>query len=140
MLFIVPTINNVDLVRIRDRVLTAPCFAGDNYGNFPWDKWEAVAKEVGLDEDLRHIGRALFREAFQHDWSDELKVESGWLDGGQRMIYQAFAFPDACVQRWQHLLDTDGQPDDTEVPPVTTDPMELAEGLEAAGIKTGLVR
>lgn len=139
MLFIAPTINNVDLVRIRDRVLATPVY-GAEYGSYPWDKWEEVAKEVGLDEDLRQIGRAVFREAFQHDWSNELKVECGWLDAGQWMIYQAFAFPEACVARWQHLLDTDGQPDDTEVPPVTVDPMDLANGLESAGIKTGFVR
>lgn len=139
MLFIIPTINNVDLVRIRDRVLATPVY-GAEYGHYPWDKWEAVAKEIGLADNLCNLGRALFREAFQHDWSDELKVECGWLDGGQRMIYQALAFPDECFERWQHLLDSNGHPDDIMAPSVTTDPMDLVDGLEAAGIKTGFVR
>ncbi len=53
------------------------------------------------------------------------------------MIYQALAFADECFERWQHLLDRNGHPDDIMAPTVTTDPVD---GLEAAGIKTGFVR
>ncbi|KAI5912018.1 hypothetical protein PA01_18320 [Azoarcus sp. PA01] len=139
MMFIAAKINDVDMLRLRDRVLTAPVFGG-TYGDFPWDRFEAAALEAGVLKDLANFGRAIFREAYQHDWSDELKVECGWLDGGQRLVYQAFAFPEDCRARWQHLLETDGVPDDVEVPPVTIDPYDLADGLEAVGIKTNFMR
>ncbi len=139
MLPIVSKINDVDLIQLRDRVLTAPILRG-TYGDYPWDRWETAAREAGVAEDLCNLGRALFREAYQHQWSDELQVESGWLDGGVRMIYQALAFPEECTERWQHLMEADGSPDDDEAPPVTTDPYDLADGLEAAGIKTNFIR
>lgn len=56
------------------------------------------------------------------------------------MLYQAFAFPDECTARWQHLMEADGAPFSDDAPAVTTDFYDLADGLEAAGIKTNFVR
>lgn len=139
MIPIAAKLKDVDMIRLRDHVLTAPVFAGTP-GDYPWDRWERSALAAGLDEDLAVLGRAVFREAFQHQWDDHLQVECGWLDGGQRMLFQAIGFPQETTQRWSHLLHADGGPDDSEVPPVETDPMELAEALERAGYPINIIR
>ena len=36
MMPIAPTLNGVDMIRLRDTVLTAPCFGG-TAGDYPWD-------------------------------------------------------------------------------------------------------
>ena len=84
MLPIAPVINGVDIVRLRDFVLTAPVFAGKPT-DYPWDRWEKSALQAGVSDKLANLGRSVFREAFQHDWPDDAKVECGWLDGGQTM-------------------------------------------------------
>lgn len=136
MIPIASKLGDVDMVRLRDRVLTAPVYAG-TAGDYPWDRWEAVARAAGVPDELANLGRAMFREAFQHEWDDDLKVEAGWLDGGQLMIYHALAFPVEVEARWQHLMETDGDP--FEVPPVETDPMELAKALKRAGIPVNVI-
>lgn len=137
MIPLIAHINGVDMLRLRDRVLTAPVFTG-TAGDYPWDRFAAAAEEAGLSPTLASLGRSLFREAFQHDWPDELKVECGWLDGGQLMIYQALAFPDECEQRWRSLLEHDG--DDYVVEPVSVDIDELADALEERGFKLNYLR
>lgn len=136
---LISELNGVDLVRIRDDVLTARVLGGTPQ-DYPWDRWEMIAKAVGVSDELANLGRAVFREAYQHQWEDELQVECGWLDGGQRMIYQALGLPAECLARWAHLMEADGSPDDFEFPPVSIDPYDLADGLESKGFKTGFIR
>lgn len=138
MLTIVSNIGSVDLLRLRDRVLTAPCFNGV-IGDYPWDRWEVAALEAGVSKPLASLGRSVFREAFQHDWSNDLKVECGWLDGGAEMILYAIAVPSEIEGRWRELLDTDGVPNDHEVPCVDIKPAELSQLLAEHGIRTSFI-
>jgi hypothetical protein len=41
---------------------------------FEWEWWEQEALERGLDKDLAALGRAVLREALQHNWSPQLRV------------------------------------------------------------------
>ncbi len=133
MLPIAPVINGVDIVRLRDFVLTAPVFAGKPT-DYPWDRWEKSALQAGVSDKLANLGRSVFREAFQHDWPDDAKVECGWLDGGQTMILQALAFPEAAEARWSYLYGADNFGDGPYADAVTTDPMELAVALKKVGV------
>lgn len=126
------------MVRLRDRVITAPVFGGVA-GDFPWDRWEKAALQANLDSNLANAGRAVFREAFQHDWSDELKVECGWLDGGTTMLYQALAFPVESLARWTYLYSADNFGDADPAPAVTTDLIELATALKKAGYPISVI-
>lgn len=114
MLTIVSNIGSVDLLRLRDRVVTAACFNGV-IGDYPWDRWEVAALEAGVSKPLASLGRSVFREAFQHDWANELKVECGWLDGGAEMILYAIAVPGEIEERWRELIESDGVPNDYEL-------------------------
>lgn len=78
-------------------------------GEYPWDQWRTWAVADGVGEELADLGRAVIREADQHGWSEELQAECGWLDHGQAMIEQALRKPEEAHQRWQTLLDTDGE-------------------------------
>ncbi len=138
MMPIAPTLNGVDMIRLRDTVLTAPCFGG-TAGDYPWDRWEKSAVQAGLDADLANLGRSVFREAFQHDWPDEQKVECGWLDGGQTMIFQALAYPEETAARWRYLYRADNLGDEPFADAVTTDPIELATALKQKGIPTSVI-
>ena len=135
---IVPDINGLDMIRLRDKVLTAPVYGGKP-GDFPWDRWQSCAAQAGLAEELANLGRSVFREAFQHDWPDEAKVECGWLDGGQTMIYQALAFPAETSSRWRYLYSADNFGDEPFASPVTTDPMELAKALQNNGVRVAII-
>lgn len=137
MMPIVPVLNEVDLVRLRDVVLTAPVFGGVA-GDYPWDRWCKSAMKAGVPDNLANLGRSVFREAFQHDWPDQAKVECGWLDGGTTMILQALAFPEEATARWEYLYSADNFGDAAYADEITTDPMDLAEALEARGIKTAV--
>lgn len=138
MLPIAPLINGLDMLRLRDDVLTAPVFSGTP-GDYPWDRWGKAAVQVGISADLANLGRAVFREAFQHDWPDEAKVECGWLDGGQVMIFQALAFPEASAARWSYLYSADNFGEEVYADAVTTDPMELAFALKQRGIPVSVI-
>ncbi|TXT28205.1 MAG: hypothetical protein FD131_3338 [Rhodocyclaceae bacterium] len=137
MMPIVPVLNGLDLIRLRDVVLTSPVFGG-TAGDYPWDRWMTAALQAGVPEDLANQGRSVFREAFQHDWPDQAKVECGWLDGGTTMILQALAFPEEAAARWNYLYSADNFGDAAYADEVTTDPMDIAEALEARGIKTAV--
>ncbi len=138
MIPIVPTLNGVDMVRLRDTVLTGICFGG-SVGDFPWDRWEKAALQAGVPNDLANLGRSVFREAFQHDWPDEAKVECGWLDGGQRMIFQALAFPEETAARWNYLYSSDNYGEADYANAVTTDPLELAAALKDRGFAVAIL-
>ena len=81
----------------------------DDSGAYAWDRWEKQAKAAGLADDLAQLGRAVMREAVQHDWEPLLKLECGWGDAGQALLQRALNEPEAAAQRWQELLETDGE-------------------------------
>lgn len=137
MIPIVPVLNGLDMLLVRDKVLTAQVFGGIP-GDFPWDRWCACAKQAGVPNNLVSLGRSVFREAFQHDWPDAAKVECGWLDGGQTMIFQALAFPKEAEARWSYLYSADNFGDAPYADEVSTEPMEIAAALEKQGIKTAV--
>lgn len=87
-----------DLARLRP----------DTAGAYAWDRWQMQALEAGLDHRLSQLGRAVMREAVQHDWPPSLLAECGWEDGGQDMLDLARLDPETARRRWQWLLDTDG--------------------------------
>lgn len=132
MIPLISSLNGVDMIRLRDAVLTAPVFDSP-YGDYPWDRWEKAALTIGLSPELASAGRSVFREAFQHSWPDDLMVECGWLDGGTRMIYQALAFPEQSLARWTALYAQDNLGEADITGPVTTDLWELAHALKNAG-------
>ena len=77
-------------------------------GHYPWDGWYAHAVARGVHARVAATGRLLIREAYQHDWPDELKAAGGWRDDGAAMLALALADPPAARRRWDTLLRTDG--------------------------------
>jgi hypothetical protein len=78
------------------------------YGKYPWDDWERDALAADVSQDLAGLGRLTVREAYQHDWDDQLKSLCGWYDQGKRMVKLALRSPETARKRWQRLLNTDG--------------------------------
>lgn len=83
---------------------------GSLHGGLPWDDWQREALAAGLIPDLAALGRAVMREACQHDWCDRLKYECGIDNAGTAagMIACAKEHPYLAEARWQWLLATDG--------------------------------
>jgi len=77
-------------------------------GDFAWDHWERWAVGDGIDEKLAALGREVIREAYQHNWPEELKAECGWEDSGGAMLELAKSDPERARIRWRYLLDSDG--------------------------------
>ena len=77
-------------------------------GNYPWDGWEKWAVTQGVPAELAALGRAVIREAWQHEWSERLRSLCGWQDDGRRMLRLALRNPALAQARWTRLLDTDG--------------------------------
>lgn len=105
-----------DLDRLRRELEPAPepvdylsHLRPDDSGAYAWDRWENQARAAGLAQDLAGLGRAVMREAVQHDWTPELKAECGWTDYGQAMLKLALRDGAAAEERWKYLLETDGQ-------------------------------
>lgn len=78
------------------------------YGQYPWDFWEKRARARGLEQELAALGRAVMREAHQHQWTSCLQQLCGWEDEGEAMIELALAAPERANYLWGKLLDTDG--------------------------------
>lgn len=78
------------------------------YGFYPWDEWQRWAFANGVPMNLATLGRAVIREAWQHDWSEELRAECGWRDDGRAMLALALTQPKRALARWSKLLDSDG--------------------------------
>lgn len=78
------------------------------FGNYPWDDWHRHALARGLDTELAGLGRLLIREAYQHDWTDELKALCGWRDDGQALLAFALRAPKTARRQWDILMRTDG--------------------------------
>ena len=83
-------------------------------GQYPWDDWERAALAGGVEKDLANLGRAVMREAYQHDWNLCWKVECGWNDEGRKMIALALRSPVKADERWSWLLASDGERRDPE--------------------------
>lgn len=81
----------------------------DAAGKYAWDRWRDHALAAGVGKDLATLGRAVMREAVQHDWEDDLKAECGWDDDGAAMLQLALTAQSKAEARWQYLLDTDGE-------------------------------
>ena len=96
------TLYSVPLSPFDERVLSC------SLGNHPWDDWERAALEKGVPSELAALGRAVFREAYQHDWDEHLKSLCGWRDDGCRMLKLVLRSPRRAGKRWQRLLETDG--------------------------------
>ena len=79
-------------------------------GTYPWDEWKQEALAAGLFPETASLGRAVMREAFQHNWCDQLKYECGIYnaDTAAGMIACAKEQPDLVEARWRWLLETDG--------------------------------
>lgn len=75
---------------------------------YPWDDWEQRALEGGVSKELASLGRAVMREAYQHQWEPKLQALCGWEDEGETMIRLALEMPAQARYIWQKLLDTDG--------------------------------
>lgn len=80
----------------------------DADGAYTWDHWQMRALSAGLEHRLSQLGRAVMREAVQHNWPTWLKAECGWEDEGQDMLELAQLDPETAERRWQWLLETDG--------------------------------
>ncbi len=81
---------------------------GSAYGAYPWDGWEKYAVTQGVPAELASLGRAVIREAWQHEWTKRLRSLCGWRDDGRAMLRLAFRNPALAEKRWARLLDTDG--------------------------------
>jgi len=77
-------------------------------GDFAWDHWKTWATRDGIAEELADLGRAVIREAYQHNWPEALKAECGWEDDGKEMLRLAQKEPDRARIRWKYLLESDG--------------------------------
>ena len=71
---------------------------------FEWDDWEKHALKRGLDPELASLGRAVYREAIQHNWPWSLRVVciEPTLDD---MLNRA---PKTAKQFYETMLLTDG--------------------------------
>jgi len=78
------------------------------YGQYPWDFWEKRALARGLPSELASLGRAVMREADQHQWQSLLQKLCGWEDEGEAMIALALGAPERARFVWEKLLETDG--------------------------------
>lgn len=127
MLMYPPRLNGVDMMAVRDDVLGVrldACRPGD----YPWDRWAALAETARVPPSLAALGRAVFREAYQHNWPLARCAEAGWADGGARMLCHALAYPNRAAARWAHLMG-----EGTPASPLTDDPLELCYALQDAG-------
>jgi hypothetical protein len=73
--------------------------------HYPWERW-ALAQ--GLDPSVAGQARLLIREAFNHDWSEELRTLCGWRDDGQALFKLARRAPKKALRQWDILMRTDG--------------------------------
>jgi hypothetical protein len=55
---------------MMNKVMELP---GSQPGLFPWDQWEHAAKNRGMERTLAELGRAVLREAENHNWSEPLR-------------------------------------------------------------------
>jgi hypothetical protein len=79
---------------------------------YPWDDWQRQALAAGVSDELANLGRAVMREADQHNWCDSLKYECGISspdpDYARNLIEFVKEQPARYDARWRWLLGTDG--------------------------------
>lgn len=85
-----------------EQVLDCSC------GHYPWDDWQRRAVAAGVPADLATLGRAVMREAYQHQWETSLQELCGWEDDGAAMIELVLKTPEGARFVWKNLLETDG--------------------------------
>ena len=91
------------------RCFAPPYYEEENpHGIYAWDMWEQWALEDGVPKELAALGSQVIREAYENEWSDDLKQECGWEDDGRLMLWFALNIPEKCRIRWQYLLDSKG--------------------------------
>ncbi|CCG43260.1 hypothetical protein [Magnetospirillum molischianum] len=95
-------LDQVDIEKLRS-VSEATYVAGD----YPWDRWQKIAIELGVSERLSWAGRQLMREWYQHMWPEELRTECGWEDNGVGMVTLAMTNPEFALARWLLLYESD---------------------------------
>jgi hypothetical protein len=95
-------VQPVRFTPLDERVLSC------SFGHYPWDDWERRALDAGVAKELAGLGRAVMREAYQHDWTDELKSLCGWRDDGQALLTFALRAPKTARRQWDILMRTDG--------------------------------
>ncbi|MCF6313126.1 MAG: hypothetical protein L3J39_11800 [Verrucomicrobiales bacterium] len=71
---------------------------------FEWDDWQEDALARGLDPDLTTLGRAVFREAIQHNWPRSLRAVCCEPTLNE-MLLRA---PETAKQFYEMMLATDG--------------------------------
>lgn len=84
-----------------NEVITSP---GQRPGPFPWDEWEKATKARGMERTLAELGRAVIREAENHNWSQPLRslCDPDELEG------LLFCAPFLGRRLCEILLETDG--------------------------------
>lgn len=66
---------------------------------YEWDFWHRHARARGVDPELAELGRAVYREAYQHAWGARIDEES--------MIRSAKRAPRSTARRWAAMLEAD---------------------------------
>ncbi len=78
---------------------------------FLWIRWKAQADAAGMREATAWDGRALIREAYQHQWAGTLgpsiDTVCGWSDEGAAMLAFGLAHPELAAAAWEHLVEED---------------------------------
>ena len=91
---------------------------------FHWDYWEMEALEGGMEKSLAALGRAVMREACQHNWSPRVSAlcSDYMLD---RLLVQA---PKRARRLYEVLLETDG------LRYILTEKQDSLETIELGGL------
>lgn len=91
---------------------------------FQWDYWEMEALEDGMEKSLAALGRAVMREACQHNWSPRVAAlcSDYMLD---RLLVQA---PKRARRLYEVLLETDG------LRYILTEKQDSLETIELGGL------
>jgi hypothetical protein len=77
---------------------------GPKPGAYPWDRWEATAKERGMERTLAELGREVIRDADQHAWATPLRD----LCDGENLLELLTRAPYLGRRLCEILIETDG--------------------------------
>lgn len=78
------------------------------YGNYPWDKTEQKALELGFTSSQASLIRATQREAPNHSWPIDLWYEVGVLDSDQGAFLKQLQLDPNWETHFSKLLENDG--------------------------------
>ncbi len=103
-----------ETVPVAVRAATGAGESADEQGGgspFLWIRWKAQADAAGMREATAWDGRALIREAYQHQWASTLgpsiDAVCGWNDEGAAMLAFGLAYPELAAAAWEHLVEED---------------------------------